>query len=190
MRITADDLVIPPEFQGLSLARPSAGRIGGVRLELIATGGAARWGRCYQQVPVRVMPSSLSSCLMMFRTCSCSVGVAYTLICRVLVSSRMINPGTVAYNTSKAGLINFTRQIAAEWGQYGITANAICPGVFPTKMARGMIDKAQAFILDRTPLRRLGSDTDLKGVAVLLASDASAYITGQAIAVDGGMTAI
>jgi NAD(P)-dependent dehydrogenase (short-subunit alcohol dehydrogenase family) len=97
---------------------------------------------------------------------------------------------TVAYNTSKAGLINFTRQIAAEWGQYGITSNAICPGVFPTKMARGMIDKAQAFILDRTPLRRLGSEADLKGVAVLLASDASAYITGQAIAVDGGMTAI
>jgi gluconate 5-dehydrogenase len=97
---------------------------------------------------------------------------------------------TVAYNTSKGGLVNFTRQIASEWGQYGITCNAICPGVFPTKMARGMIDKSNDFILDRTPLRRLGSDEDLKGLTVLLASDASSYITGQAIGVDGGMTAI
>jgi gluconate 5-dehydrogenase len=97
---------------------------------------------------------------------------------------------TLGYNTSKAGLINFTRQIAAEWGQYGITCNAIAPGVFPTKMARGMIDQAGEFILDRTPLRRLGSDQDLKGAAALLASDASSYITGQTIAVDGGMTAI
>jgi NAD(P)-dependent dehydrogenase (short-subunit alcohol dehydrogenase family) len=97
---------------------------------------------------------------------------------------------TVAYNTSKGGLVNFTRQIASEWGQYGITCNAICPGVFPTKMARGMIDKANDFILDRTPLRRLGGDEDLKGLTVLLASDASSYITGQAIGVDGGMTAI
>lgn len=97
---------------------------------------------------------------------------------------------TLSYNASKAGLINFTRQIAAEWGPYGITCNAIAPGVFPTKMARGMIDQARDFILDRTPLRRLGSDQDLKGVAALLASDASSYITGQTIAVDGGMTAI
>jgi gluconate 5-dehydrogenase len=57
-------------------------------------------------------------------------------------------------------------------------------------MARGMIDQAAEFILDRTPLKRLGSDEDLKGVAALLASDASSYITGQTIAVDGGMTAI
>jgi NAD(P)-dependent dehydrogenase (short-subunit alcohol dehydrogenase family) len=57
-------------------------------------------------------------------------------------------------------------------------------------MARGMIDKANAFILDRTPLGRLGGEEDLKGLAVLLSSDASSYITGQAIAVDGGMTAI
>ena len=97
---------------------------------------------------------------------------------------------TIAYNTTKGGLVNFTRQIASEWGQHGITCNAICPGVFPTKMARGMIDKANAFILDRTPLGRLGGEEDLKGLAVLLSSDASAYITGQAIAVDGGMTAI
>jgi len=97
---------------------------------------------------------------------------------------------TVAYNTSKGGIVNFTRQIAVEWARYGITANAIAPGVFPTKMARGTIDKSSAFILERTPVNRFGGDDDLKGLAVLLASDASSYITGQTIAVDGGMSAL
>jgi len=97
---------------------------------------------------------------------------------------------TIAYNTSKGGVVNFTRSLAAEWAQYGITVNAIAPGVFPSKMSQGMIAKAESVILDLTPLKRLGGAEDLKGVAVLLASDASAYITGQTIAVDGGMSAI
>ena len=96
----------------------------------------------------------------------------------------------IAYTTSKGGVVNFTRALAAEWGPHGITVNAIAPGVFPTKMAAGMIGWAKDFVLDRTPLRRLGNDQDLKGIAALLASDASAYISGQVIAVDGGMTAL
>jgi gluconate 5-dehydrogenase len=97
---------------------------------------------------------------------------------------------TIAYNTSKGGVVNFTRSLAAEWAQYGITVNAIAPGVFPSKMSQGMIGKAEQVILDQTPLKRLGGSEDLKGVAVLLASDASAYVTGQIIAVDGGMSAV
>jgi gluconate 5-dehydrogenase len=97
---------------------------------------------------------------------------------------------TIAYNTSKGGVVNFTRSLAAEWAQYGITVNAIAPGVFPSKMSQAMIAKTESVILGLTPLKRLGGTEDLKGVAVLLASDASAYITGQTIAVDGGMSAI
>lgn len=97
---------------------------------------------------------------------------------------------TIAYNTSKGGLVNFTRALAAEWGDRGVTVNAICPGFFPSKMASHTISAGETMIKMMTPNGRIGGDEDLKGLAVLLASDASRHITGQAIAVDGGMTAI
>jgi NAD(P)-dependent dehydrogenase (short-subunit alcohol dehydrogenase family) len=98
--------------------------------------------------------------------------------------------GTIAYSTSKGGVISMTRSLAVEWARYGITVNAIAPGYFPTKMTRGTLEHAQDLIEDATPLGRTGGPEDLKGVAVLLASDASAFITGQTIAVDGGVTAL
>jgi NAD(P)-dependent dehydrogenase (short-subunit alcohol dehydrogenase family) len=97
---------------------------------------------------------------------------------------------TAAYTATKHGLVGLTRQLAAEWGVHGITVNAICPGFFPSKMTRATIDTAGAMIKEWTPTRRLGGDEDLKGLAVLLASEASRHITGQAIAVDGGATII
>jgi gluconate 5-dehydrogenase len=97
---------------------------------------------------------------------------------------------TIAYNTTKGGLVNFTRALAAEWGQHGITVNAICPGFFPSKMTQATLDSLGEMIRDWTPTKRLGNDEDLKGLVVLLASEASRHITGQAIAVDGGATVI
>jgi gluconate 5-dehydrogenase len=97
---------------------------------------------------------------------------------------------TIGYNTTKGGLVNFTRALAGEWGQYGITVNAICPGFFPSKMTKATLGKDLQLILDTTPTGRVGNDEDLKGLVVLLASEASRHITGQAIAVDGGATVI
>ena len=97
----------------------------------------------------------------------------------------------VAYNSSKAGLVGLTRSLAAEWGMHGITVNAICPGFFPSKMTGGLLDEpTTSRVLDGTPTGRLGNDEDLKGIIVLMASDAGRHITGQAIPIDGGMTAI
>ncbi len=93
---------------------------------------------------------------------------------------------TIAYNTSKAAAINFTRTLASEWGKYNINVNAICPGFFSSKMADGLMDKLGDAVLARIPLERIGGEEDLKGLAILLASEAGRHITGQAIAVDGG----
>ncbi|WP_161882354.1 SDR family oxidoreductase [Deinococcus alpinitundrae] len=93
---------------------------------------------------------------------------------------------TLAYNTSKGGVVNLTRTLAAEWAPHGITVNSICPGYFPTKMTKGTLDYGMQRILAATPLGRIGNEQDLKGLALLLSSDASAFMTGQNIAVDGG----
>ncbi|WP_310459973.1 SDR family oxidoreductase [Sphaerotilus sp.] len=98
---------------------------------------------------------------------------------------------TIAYNTSKGAVVNFTRALAGEWGRHGITVNALAPGFFPSKMTRGVLahfgeDKLAA----KAPLNRLGDDDDLKGAAVLFASAAGKHITGQILAVDGGVSAV
>ena len=98
---------------------------------------------------------------------------------------------TIAYNTSKGACITFTKALAAEWGPRGITVNAIAPGSFETKMSAPMFANGGGEKLSaNVPLRRTGDDEDLKGVAALLASDAGKHITGQVIAVDGGVSAV
>lgn len=98
---------------------------------------------------------------------------------------------TIAYNTSKGAVVNFTRALAGEWGEHGITVNAICPGFFPSKMTYGLLEKLGADKMAQgAPLRRLGDDEDLKGLTLLYASAAGKHITGQWMAVDGGVSAI
>lgn len=97
---------------------------------------------------------------------------------------------TLAYNTSKGAVVNFTRALAATLAEHNITVNCICPGFFPTKMSAGILGVHGEAIAAATPLRRLGNEHDLQGIALLFASEASAFITGQVIAVDGGATVI
>lgn len=97
---------------------------------------------------------------------------------------------TIAYNTSKGGLINMTRALAAEWARHNIRVNALAPGFFPSKMSAGVLQKIERQIVAMTPLARLGGDEDLMGPAIFLASDAASYVTGQILSVDGGMSAV
>lgn len=98
---------------------------------------------------------------------------------------------TIAYNTSKGAVVNFTRALACEWGQHGINVNAIAPGFFPSKMTKGLLDAAgEEAVAAQSPLRRIGDSEDLKGVTLLFASAAGKHITGQILPVDGGVSAV
>jgi NAD(P)-dependent dehydrogenase (short-subunit alcohol dehydrogenase family) len=97
---------------------------------------------------------------------------------------------TIAYNTTKGGLVNFTRALAGEWGPYGITVNAIAPGFFPSKMTKATLNEIEAQVIAATPLQRIGDDDDLKGASLLFCSAAGKHITGQILAVDGGITSV
>jgi gluconate 5-dehydrogenase len=98
---------------------------------------------------------------------------------------------TLAYNASKGAVVNMTRTLAVEWAPLGITVNAIAPGYFPTRMTAPITaavgDEATASM---APMHKVGGPEDLKGVTALFASDACGFITGQTLAVDGGLTAL
>lgn len=100
-----------------------------------------------------------------------------------------MNMHTIAYNTSKAGMINFTRALATEWGRYNINVNALAPGFFPSKMSEKLLESFGNDLLPSIPLGRFGGDEDLKGPAIFLVSPAAAHMTGQILAIDGGATA-
>jgi NAD(P)-dependent dehydrogenase (short-subunit alcohol dehydrogenase family) len=95
----------------------------------------------------------------------------------------------VGYSASKGAIITLTRDLAVKWAPHGIRVNAIAPGFFDTRLSHGVLQKTQKKIERTTPMGRIGQPGELGGVAVFLASMAASYITGQVIAVDGGMTA-
>jgi NAD(P)-dependent dehydrogenase (short-subunit alcohol dehydrogenase family) len=96
---------------------------------------------------------------------------------------------SVAYSTTKGGVISFTRDLATKWARHAINVNAIAPGWFPSDMSNFAIDQHGEALYDSIPLRRFGGPDDLKGVVVFLASGASDYVTGQTVVVDGGQSA-
>jgi len=95
----------------------------------------------------------------------------------------------IGYHASKGGVIAFTQDLACKWGIHNIQVNAIAPGWFPTNMSQVVIERNKQAFLQKIPLRRFGNDHDLKGAAVFLSSDASDYVTGHVLVVDGGQTA-
>ena len=172
------------------------------RIDILVNNAGASWGAPAEDYPAeawdKVMNLNVRSVFLVAQ----AVGKLSMIPNR---SGRIINissiaglagnpPGTMqtlAYNTSKGAVINFTRTLAGEWGRYGITVNSIAPGFFPSKMTKGLLAAVGAEALAQdAPLNRLGDDEDLKGAVVLFASDAGKHITGQTLAVDGGVSAV
>ncbi|WHY83992.1 SDR family oxidoreductase [Neobacillus novalis] len=94
----------------------------------------------------------------------------------------------VGYSTSKAAVVHLTKDLAMKWGKHGINVNALAPGYFPTKMTMAFLEEKGEMVMERSPLKRIGDDNSLKGAAIFLASDASDFVTGQVLAVDGGFS--
>jgi len=95
-----------------------------------------------------------------------------------------------AYSASKGGMIALTRDLAVKWGRYGIRVNALAPGFFPTRMTEKLLPRMEQMVAERTPLGRIGKTGELAAAALYLCAPASDYVTGQVLAVDGGMTAL
>jgi NAD(P)-dependent dehydrogenase (short-subunit alcohol dehydrogenase family) len=171
-------------------------------IDILINNAGATWGAPAEEHPVEAWDKVMNLNVRSIFVVSQAVGKA-SMIPRGY--GRIINiasiaglsgnpPGTmktIAYNTSKAAVINFTRTLAGEWGAYGITVNAIAPGFFPSKMTKGVLAAIGEDKLARgAPLGRIGDGEDMKGAAVLFASDAGKHITGQTLAVDGGVSAV
>jgi NAD(P)-dependent dehydrogenase (short-subunit alcohol dehydrogenase family) len=171
------------------------------QIDILVNNAGATWGAAAEDYPLeawdKVMNLNIRSIFLM----SQAVGKA-SMIPRK--QGRIINVASIAglsgagpdiqyiaYGTSKGAAVNFTRTLAGEWGKYGITVNALAPGFFPSKMTKGTLERVGADKMsERAPLRRIGDDDDLKGAALLFASAAGKHITGQILAVDGGVSAI
>ncbi len=98
-----------------------------------------------------------------------------------------------AYAASKGGLVNLTRELAAQWARNGVRVNAIAPGWFPSEMTEGVMfgdDRSERWLRQRTPMGRGGEEHELDGALLFLAGDASSFVTGQVLSVDGGWTSI
>ncbi len=104
-----------------------------------------------------------------------------------LVSADPELSNTIAYSASKGAVVSFTRDLARKWCQYNININAIAPGYFATKMSKFLIENRQPQLMRTIQMKRLGTKDDIKGVAVFLCSAAANYVTGQTLAVDGGV---
>jgi gluconate 5-dehydrogenase len=201
--MSIDALTVVNDLQNTDAVKPMIEQVlkGQGQIDILVNNAGAAWGAPAEDHPLeawyKIINLNLTAVFLMSQTVGklSMIPRKYGRIINLASIAGLVGTDprmmpTIAYNASKGGVVNFTRSLAVEWAHHGITVNAIAPGVFPSKMSQGMIDKAEQIIMEMTPMKRLGTDYDLKGLAVLLASDASAYMTGQIVAVDGGLVAL
>src|SRR5215813_7681494 len=170
------------------------------RIDILVNNAGISWGAPVEEMTIADWNKVLETNLTGTFLCSQAAG-------KVMIAQgrggKIINVASVAglggappeavqaigYHASKGGVISFTKDLACKWAHHNIQVNALAPGWFPTHMSGRVIEHKRDYLLSHIPLQRFGTDYDLKGAAVFLASDASAYVTGHVLVVDGGQSA-
>ncbi len=167
------------------------------KIDVLINNAGISWGAMPEAMPLtqwqKVIDVNLTGCFLMAQAVGIEMlknnsGSIINIASIAGLSSSANGPFYAGYVASKAGLIGLTRELAASWGRRGIRVNAIAPGFFHSRLADAVIDIYERSIQENNVIPRIGKEGELKGAAVFLASDASSYITGQTIVVDGGMT--
>lgn len=187
------DVSMPEEVQAVIDA--TAERFGSV--DILINNAGTSWGAMPEDMPLerwqQVIDVNLTGCFLFAQAAGRVMlkqgrGAIINIASIAGQTSSANGPFYAGYVASKSGLIGLTRELAASWGRKGIRVNAIAPGFFHSKMADAVIDIYERSIQENNVIPRVGEEGELKGIAVFLSSDASSYVTGQTIAVDGGMT--
>ncbi|MFC7441089.1 SDR family oxidoreductase [Laceyella putida] len=166
------------------------------KIDILVNNSGATWGAPIEEMPLeawnKVMNVNVTGTflmskavgkLMIERKCGKIINIASAA---GLKTSESLN--AIGYSTSKAAVIHFTKELARNWAKHGIYVNAIAPGMFPSQMTKEVLAAQYDKIVANIPLGRVGNDYLLKGAALFLASQASDFVTGHILAVEGGST--
>jgi NAD(P)-dependent dehydrogenase (short-subunit alcohol dehydrogenase family) len=170
------------------------------RLDILVNNSGTNWGAAPEEYPLegwqKVMDTNING-LFLFSQIAGRAMIRQQSGSIINITSIMGIVGTeaevadaIAYSASKGAVIAFTKDLAAKWAKYNIRVNAIAPGWFPTDMTHWVLDHHRDRIIHHIPMRRYGEGEELKGAAVFLGSQASTYVTGVILPVDGGYLTI
>ena len=170
------------------------------RLDILVNNSGTNWGATPEEYPLegwqKVMDTNING-LFLFSQIAGRAMIRQKSGSIINITSVMGIVGTeaevadaIAYSASKGAVITFTKDLAAKWAKYNLRVNAIAPGWFPTDMSQWVLDHHRDRLLGHIPMKRYGEGEELKGAAVFLASEASTYVTGIILPVDGGYLSI
>ena len=169
------------------------------RVDILINNAGISWGERPETMGVdkfrKVLDTNLTGAFLFAQAAGREMlkagrGAIVNIASTAAFKSAVHGPHYAGYVASKAALTGLTRELAATWGPQGIRVNAIAPGFFHSRLADPVIELVEPQIQKTNPIPRVGAAGELKGVALFLASDASSYITGQTILVDGGATVV
>lgn len=198
LKLIPDAVPIVGNVQDEASLEAAFARVGPV--EILVNAAGVTWGQDALEVPVEkvreVLDINVTGAFLASRIAARGMKArGYGKILNIAsVAGLAGSPSEVmdaaAYSASKGALIALTRDLAVKWGPFGIRVNALAPGFFPTRMTEKLLARTEQLVRERTPLGRIGKTGELAAAALYLCSPASDYVTGQVLAVDGGMTAL